>query len=421
MSKDITNKGIIKNLFSILIKGTIKNNKNYDRLLKAGKVFDNYLKLQIKTNGKKKKFTIPFLMDEIIFEIALFIPYKELKYFRKANNRFSAITKTNYFWKRKFETEYAGYEYPILYFKKRYTPPSPKIKNWRNATIVLHNFILKTRRLKDLGPKVYERGNELLLIKFINEDRYRLTDREIFEKIFIFYIEKHKKLNTQFLIDLLYYDFSVFSGIINLIQNKDFDKTLFIKEFMDIGFLEHIQLMVAYGREERDWFLIGKYINDTFYHNYKKKVTDKLKVFDNDILLKLLKFGIVLPYEAYNIYDEDFMDKAKVIDNEISYVLNPNRNFKRDFNFLLNFQPTTSNSTGYKFISEKSKNSYIFTIKALRFNKYIYKEILPKFKKKLEKDEFYYKFYRSVSISRFKILEFDKMYYIYLIGGQPLK
>jgi hypothetical protein len=233
-----------------------------------------------------------------------------------------------------------------------------------------------------------------------------LSDDELYKNILDIYIKKNEKLNATFLIYLLHYNFTKFMNIFIYLYRKKFDKKKFINAFIDTGFKDHLKLLFLY-KPLKNTLEIEKFFDRTFYSYYKKVIDDDD---DYDIKLKLLKLGILLPDEAYNIFDENFMEEAKKIDSEILYVLT-NEKFKQDLELL---SSAVDKASTFKLLLD-SKKSYIFTIKALRLSEKIFENILPKFKKIYKSmKEFLPIIKIFIDSDQVNIMEFKKEDYIFM-------
>ena len=388
---------VIKKAFDILIEG-----KHFTRLKKVGEIFENFIfeKNQMETDngggrkrkrgqGKKRKVKkrkvevveVPkpkpktklweglsktFIPSEIFIEIGLHIPYEDLNKFIKIDKDLNAIlNKSNYFWWKKFKTEYEGYKFPKLV--KDIKKGEDLSYDWKELTqrffsklkVLKESFNLRKNSLFDwifYNRKVFKVGNELIIKRLMEETH------SPFENHYRFFLKEYFKSKEKFDLKFLRY-------LIN--ENSDFDnnfKILFSVRRYEGQIPDKKKLIFAYLKRvykkyfyRTDSMLLRHIRLDKLYENEKELF------FDNDFVKKAIKInGYILKYamKANKLYASDkiFILEALKTCNVVFNDINPNLKF--DENFI--FKALEINPFILKFLPEKFKGDKNFVIAIMK-------------------------------------------------------
>ena len=235
----------IKQLFNYLIDGIrYKEEEEEDyneRLKNAGKTLEKY-----------KKFKI--IPSELIIELSIYLPYKDLFRFIKTNKKvYNILKSSNYLWMKKFSQEFG--ENPI--FPKVYGGPNPL--NWFEASV---DFITILGIIKDnlihyeeIENVINVMGNELLREK-VNE----IIDNE---KIVLKSVERDG-ITLKYASDRLKNKFSI---VYKAVQNNGLalkyasdtlkDHNYFLKKVVDEAVQENgLALQYASDRLKNEYYIV---------------------------------------------------------------------------------------------------------------------------------------------------------------------
>ena len=371
---------MIKDIFSFYIKGILNKEKgSEERILKAGKIFSKYL-TQIKTtsgnNGKKVK-KIPYIIDDIVPEIALFLSYKSLREYMAINSRFKSLIDNDSFWKRKFKSEFK-YEYPKII-------ENNLKKGWKYATI---EFLNMKDKIQDLFKKkiLTKSGNELLLITAIKNVNLKYS---ILRNWIRFYIKNNNKLNDQLLIDLINYNVDFFKVISLYPKKREYNKKR--------AFLEYLKkLRDEMWDEEIDEFLMKLYNFEEFKDIFSNEEFLLKAVKVNGIILKYLIFlnknysknkqlilealeSIHTIFKHVNLDlqdDRDFVLKAVEINGDVLEYLSPK--FKDDKDIVV--KAIEDSFSSFEYVSERLRDSDDIAVELILEHPHFIKFAGPKIK-----------------------------------------